>query len=139
MPKLTNFGEFSNLEVCDQTVLPDRSTLKGQKIDGKCQHWKIKMSHFGLFFSNFRFFWVIFNNFFGLELGSISKDEKWKWFFRQRVWYSSQFPVFASKLFCILWEEGELKEVLGIFQRLAKQNPLPGNMKNDPIHSYMGT
>ena len=40
---------FWKLEACGQTVLPERSVLKGQKIGGKCQNSKIEMRHFELF------------------------------------------------------------------------------------------
>lgn len=55
-----------------------------------------------------------------LFVGSIPEDEKWKWIFRQRVWYSSQFPVFASKLFCILWE-GEIRRRQAFFKDLLSR------------------
>ena len=32
MPKMVHFGEFLKPEACGQTLLPDRSILKGQKL-----------------------------------------------------------------------------------------------------------
>ena len=59
MPKLTNFGEFSNLEVCGQTVLPDRSTLKRPKLvesakieKGQIRHFEIIFKHCGVVQAN---------------------------------------------------------------------------------------
>ena len=55
MPKIVNFGDFLKTEVYGQTVLPDRSILKGQKL---VENAKIEI------------FWVIFK-----QCASIFKEK----------------------------------------------------------------
>ena len=43
---MVNFASFSKRKACDQTVLPDRSILVGQKLVENAQIQKIQMRHF---------------------------------------------------------------------------------------------
>ena len=46
MPKIANFGEFLKAKTWGQTVLPDRSLLKGPKLVGNATIIKLQMRHF---------------------------------------------------------------------------------------------
>ena len=46
MPKIINFGDFT---ACDQTVLPDMSILKGQKLAKNAEIENLKCDNFGDF------------------------------------------------------------------------------------------
>ena len=46
MPKIINFGDFT---ACDQTVLPDMSILKGQKLMGTAKIEKFYLKILGNF------------------------------------------------------------------------------------------
>ena len=49
IPKMVPLASFWKPEACSQTVLPDRSLLKRQKIGEKYQNWNILIRHFGWF------------------------------------------------------------------------------------------
>ena len=69
MPKMVNFASFWKPETCSQTVLPERSILKGQNLMENGQNWNTLMRHFvekidWLTVKNcqVRHFWVIFKH-----------------------------------------------------------------------------